>query len=103
MNKKEYLGFVIVNFFLMTTIQEFNSTHHFLEVGVNRLRRHGDGFLFSIMHIMKKIVTSSNGGSGGGNMVKQGVTDIVEGIRLVYSVIIFNIFFSSMDLVRKVQ
>ncbi len=43
------------------------------------------------MHVMKKTVTSSNWASSRGYMVKKGVADFVEGVRLVCSVIIFNI------------
>ncbi len=78
-------------------IQEFNSMHCCLEAVVKALRRHGDGFLFSTMHIMKKTVTSSNGVSGGCNMAKEGVVDLVEGVRFVHSVVIFFEVVSSMS------
>ncbi len=43
------------------------------------------------MHLMKKAIVNSNSVSIGGHGVKKGVADILKGINLVSSIVVFNI------------
>ncbi len=64
---------------------------HFLETSVKGLRGHGVRCFLSTMHVMEETIVSSNGASGGCNMIETGVADFVEGIGRVCSIVIFNI------------
>ncbi len=87
--KKDDLGFGIVKFLFITTVQEFNSTQHFLEAGVKGLGSHVMVFFLSTTHVMEKTVAYSNGASRGGNKIKETVGDLVEGASLVRYIFIF--------------
>lgn len=63
----------------------------FFEASKKGLSRHGTRFCFSTMHVIKETVARSNWASGGGNIIKEGVANFLEGIWFVHSVVIFNI------------
>ncbi len=89
MRKEDSLGFIIIKFYFVTTVQEFDCMLCFLEAGVKRLRRHGLGLFLSTTHAMEKTITSSNRVSIGSKLIKEGVAYPVEGIWLVCFIIIF--------------
>ncbi len=74
--------------FFVTTIQELNSTQHFLETSK---RFEGTCFevFVSTMHVMEATIASCNGASGGYNMIEKGVANFVVGVRLGISLSFF--------------
>ncbi len=59
--KEEGLGFVIVKFFLIITIQEFDSMQCFLEAVVKGLRGDVLRFFLTTTHIVKEEVAAAMG------------------------------------------
>ncbi len=65
---------------------------HFLEAGVKGMKGHVLRFFLTTTHVVEETVTGRKMLSNRGNMIKEGVVDLLESVRLVCSVIIFNIF-----------
>ncbi len=82
---------ILVNCLFIMAIQEFDCTKNFLEVGVKGLGGRVYWFFLATMHVMDKTVANSNRASGRGNMIEKVVANFVESIRLVRSIIIFDI------------
>ncbi len=82
-------------------IQECDSTQHFLEAGVKGLGGHDYRFFLATMHVMKKAEASGNRASSGGNMIKKGVADFWESVRLVHSIVILCLGFLPLHKTNK--